>query len=198
MCADKKNGKMIVIVAPSGSGKSTLIKMMKADFPSLNESISFTTRAPREGEKNGVHYHFIAAAQFEKMIADGEFLEWAKVHNNYYGTSKTFVEKQLADGKDILFDIDVQGADAVKKIFKEKAQIIFISPPSIEELEKRLLHRGTDSREVINVRLKNAEKEMLKKNDYDFCVVNDALDTAYAKLKSVVLKIFGGTTCSNA
>lgn len=183
------SGKIIVIVAPSGSGKSTLIKKMKDDFPELVESVSFTTRPPRDGEVDGVHYNFISKEQFEIMIKDGEFLEWAEVHSNYYGTSKSFVEQQISSGTDLLFDLDVQGTDSFKAYFKERAQAIFIAPPSIIELENRLRGRGTESTQVINLRIENSKREILRKDDFDFCIVNDDLDRAYKDLKEIVSKI---------
>ncbi|PIK14814.1 guanylate kinase [Halobacteriovorax sp. JY17] len=182
-------GKIIVIVAPSGTGKSTLIKKVKAEFSELLESVSYTTRGIREGEENGVAYNFIDEKTFLKMKDDNEFLEWAKVHSNYYGTSKKFVEGELEKGKKLLFDLDVQGADSFKAYFGDRAQIIFIAPPSILELEKRLRGRGTDSTGVINLRLENAKREVLRKDDYDFCVKNEELDVAFEDLKNTITKI---------
>lgn len=182
----KSKGKIIIIVAPSGSGKSTLIKKLKVDFPDLIESVSFTTREMREGEENGVSYNFITPEEFERKIKDNDFLEWAKVHGNYYGTSKEFVEAQLKEGKNLLFDLDVQGTDSFKNYFTDQAKAIFIAPPSVEELERRLRGRGTDSTGIINLRLNNSKREILRKDDYDFCVVNDELERAYAELKSVI------------
>lgn len=182
-------GKLIVIVAPSGSGKSTLIKKIKIDFPNLKESVSCTTRNMRAGETNGVSYHFITREEFDKKVAADDFLEWAHVHGNCYGTSKKFVEEMLGNGAQILFDLDVQGADAMRNHFGSKAKIIFIAPPSVEELEKRLRHRGTDADDVIRLRLDNAKKELLRKNDYDYCVFNDDLETAHQELKKVISSI---------
>lgn len=182
-------GKLVVIVAPSGAGKSTLIKKVKVDFPSLKESVSCTTRKMREGEINGVSYHFITREEFDKKVAADDFLEWAHVHGNCYGTSKKFVEEMLSKGSHILFDLDVQGADAMKKYFGARANIIFIAPPSIEELEKRLRNRGTDTDEVIRLRLENARKELLRKDDYDFWVLNDNLEKAHSELKNILSSI---------
>lgn len=182
-------GKIIVIVAPSGTGKSTLIKKVKAEFSEIVESVSYTTRGIREGEENGVAYNFIDEKTFIEMKDQDEFIEWAKVHSNYYGTSKSFVESELASGKNLLFDLDVQGADSFKAYFGDKAQIIFIAPPSIPELEKRLRGRGTDSTGVINLRLENAKREVLRKDDYDFCVKNEELEVAFKDLKDTITNI---------
>ncbi len=183
---------MIVIVAPSGSGKSTLIAKLKLRFPSLKESVSFTTRAPRPGELNGKHYNFISVKEFESKIAHGDFLEYAQVHRNYYGTSKSFVEKMLLEGADLLFDLDVQGADSMRAHFKSEAKIIFIAPPSLEELEKRLKKRGTESDEVIKVRLTNAAQELKKKDQYDYSVTNSNLDDCEMELASIFREILEG------
>ena len=145
-------GKLIVIVAPSGTGKSTMIKRLKTDFPTLVESVSFTTRPIRPGEIDGLSYFFISREEFIQKKENNEFLEWAEVHGNFYGTSKAFVEKCLSEGKHVLFDLDVQGTDTMKVYFGEVANVIFISPPSVEELEKRLSHRGTENTQIINLR----------------------------------------------
>lgn len=183
------SGKMIVICAPSGTGKSTLLNRLKADIPDLKWSVSCTTRPMRSGEVHGKDYYFIKPESFEKQIASEEFIEWAKVHSNYYGTSKRFVTEGLLNNWKMLFDLDVQGADAMKKIYGDQAQVIFIEPPSIQELEKRLIARGTDEMEVIRERINNAQKELLHKEKYDHLVLNDDVNTAYEKLKSVVQRI---------
>ncbi len=177
---------MIVICAPSGTGKSTLLNRLKQDHPDLEWSVSCTTRPKRSGETDGIDYHFIDKVDFEKQIAEDMFIEWARVHSNYYGTSKKFVDQGLALGKDMLFDLDVQGADAMKKIYGDRAQIIFIEPPSVEELEKRLRLRGTDTEQVILERVANARKEILRKHDYDHIVLNDNVDEAYGRLRKIV------------
>jgi guanylate kinase len=181
----EKQGKIIVIVAPSGTGKSTLIKRIKDHFPVLRESVSYTTRKPREGEVDGVAYNFVSEEDFLKMRDNNEFLEWAEVHGNYYGTNKNFVQSQLDQGQCVLFDLDVQGTDEMKKYFGDQAQVVFIAPPSIEELEKRLTNRGTESEESLSIRLNNAKNELKRKDDYDFCVINDDLERAYSRLKDV-------------
>lgn len=177
---------MIVICAPSGTGKSTLLSRLKADIPDLIWSVSCTTRPIRAGEEHGKDYFFIKKESFEDQIKNEEFIEWAKVHSNYYGTSKRFVTEGLKNKQNMLFDLDVQGADAMKKLYGEAAHVIFIEPPSVEELEKRLLSRGTDSLEVIKERVNNARKELENKDKYDHLVLNDEVEKAYSRLKSVV------------
>lgn len=186
-----KSGKLIVIVAPSGTGKSTLITKLKRELPEIKESVSFTTRKRREGEVDGVNYHYIEKAKFEEMRDADEFLEWAVVHGNYYGTSKTVVAKGLENGDYLLFDLDVQGCDSMKEVFPE-AKVIFIEPPSVNELEKRLRGRGTESTDIIDLRLNNAKEELKRKDDFDFKVLNDHFDSAYENLKRVVLEIIEG------
>jgi guanylate kinase len=183
------SGKMIVICAPSGTGKSTLINRLKSDHPELEWSVSCTTRPIRAGEKNGKDYHFISKEEFEEQIKKDQFIEWAKVHSNYYGTSKIFVSQGLQEGRRMLFDLDVQGADAMKKIYGHQAQVIFIEPPSVDELEKRLRLRGTDSEQVINERVENAKNELARKNDYDFLIMNDDVEKAYQQLRQAVERI---------
>lgn len=179
-------GKIIIIVAPSGTGKSTLIKQLKEEFRELHWSVSFTTRPVRPGEVDGKHYFFISKEEFLKKKNQGDFIEWAEVHGNYYGTSLGFVESKINHGFSILFDLDVQGADNMKKHFGDEANVIFIAPPSLAELEKRLRDRATETEEVIKVRLSNAQSEIKRKDDYDFCVINDELERAYIDLKKIV------------
>ncbi len=185
-------GKLIVIVAPSGTGKSTMIKRLKQDHPSIVESVSYTTRPMRPGEIHGLSYFFISREEFIAKRDNNEFLEWAEVHGNFYGTSKAFVEECLRSGKHVLFDLDVQGVDSMKLHFGDVANVIFIAPPSVEELEKRLRHRGTESTQIINLRISNAKKELLRKDDFDFFILNDDIENAYARLKEITLKILHG------
>lgn len=184
-------GKIITIVAPSGTGKSTLLKRLQEDIPTLKWSVSCTTRPMRTGEVHGVDYFYISKEEFEAKIKENAFIEWAQVHSNYYGTLKSFVDAGLDKGDFLLFDLDVQGCDSLKKIYQDEAQIIFIEPPSIEELELRLRRRGTETEEVIRERVNNAREEIKRKNDFDHTVINDNVEKAYQDLKEVVLKIMG-------
>ena len=181
-----KSGTVFVIVAPSGTGKSTIINKLKTEYPALKESISYTTRAPRGSEQNGREYFFTSLENFKTMIDAGQFIEWAKVHNNFYGTSKIFIESMLGQGHSLLLDIDVQGADEIKKHFPQNSKVIFLAPPSLEVLEKRLRGRATDTEEVIRTRIENARKELAKKQEYDYLVVNDNLDRAYGEVSAII------------
>jgi len=149
-------------------------------------SVSVTTRPPRPGEIDGVSYYFTDEARFKKMIDAGEFLEWAKVYNNYYGTPKKFVEEQLKQGKDVILEIDIQGARQVKKNCPN-AVFIFILPPDIEELKKRIIKRGSENKESFDLRVKSAEEELKAMYDYDYAVVNDVVEEAVKKLESIIL-----------
>ena len=182
-------GKIIVVSAPSGSGKSTLIKEIKNKFPKIVESVSTTTRAPRGKEENGKHYFFVTRDEFLKQKEMGEFIEWAEVHDNFYGTSKSFVEDHLAQGITILFDIDVQGANNLKALYGDEAKVIFIVPPSLEELERRLRDRGTETEKTIETRLRNARDEMEYKEKYDYLLINDDLETAKGEIINFVESI---------
>ena len=179
---------LIVISAPSGTGKTTLCSKLLNEIPTIKLSVSSTTRAPRGKEKNGIEYFFIDKPEFEKKIKENRFAEWALVHENYYGTSKDFIEKTFASGNSVLLDIDVQGADQLKKSYPEKTFTIFVMPPSMEVLEKRLRSRGTDTEETIQKRLKNAAKEMAQKDRFDSVIINDDLNVAYIELKKTVSK----------
>lgn len=184
-----KQGKLALIVAPSGTGKSTIIKRLLKDLPNIEESVSFTTRNIRPGEVDGLDYNFISEDDFKQRIEADEFLEWAQVHGNYYGTSKKFIAEKRAQGIHMLLDLDVQGADAMKEIYGDDIKVVFIAPPSIGELENRLRHRGTENTGIINLRLANAKAELLRKDDYDYCVLNDDLEKAYSNIKSLFIKI---------
>ncbi len=177
-------GKVIIFSAPSGSGKSTIINWLMSEHPELNMkfSISCTSRAPRGTEKDGVEYFFVTPDEFRRRIAAGEFLEYEEVYaDRFYGTLKAQVEKQLARGENVVLDVDVKGGCNIKAFYKEKALSLFIQPPSVEELRKRLNGRGTDTPEVIEDRIKRAEFELSFAPKFDTVIVNDSLDTAKAE-----------------
>lgn len=179
-----KRPSLIIVAAPSGTGKSTLCKRLLAEFDDkLKFSISSTTRAPRGSERHGKEYYFLDKTEFERKIQAGDFAEWAKVHDNYYGTDKRAIEGCFKRGQSVLLDIDVQGAKSLKEAFPDRSLLIFIEPPSFAELERRLRGRGTDDEETIQKRLKNARGEIAQKDSFDFAIVNDDLETAYAELK---------------
>lgn len=179
-------GLLIVISAPSGAGKTTLCNGLVRRFPALKESISYTTRAPRAGEQDGVDYHFVSLEQFQQMIDREEFVEWAQVHGNYYGTAIATLEQARTAGVDILLDIDCQGA----RILKErgiKAQFVFVLPPSMAELRRRLEARSTDDPEVIEQRIVRATEEIRESRWYDYILVNDRLEDALEALAAIVM-----------
>jgi guanylate kinase len=180
-----KTGAILVLSGPSGAGKSSLISKIIDDIGSTYFSISTTTRAMREGEVNGVHYHFVSVEEFKKEIEDEMFLEYAIVHGNYYGTSLGPVKKALREGRLVIFDIDVQGHDAVMHRISDITTSVFVTTPSLEELKRRLYARSTDSDEVINKRLEMAIREVQRISEYDYLVVNDNLDEAAQILVSI-------------
>ncbi len=191
----------IVVSAPSGCGKSTLIDMLKEEYPHLVYSISCTTREPRGEEEDGIDYHFLERKRFEELVAAGAFIEYAKVHDNYYGTLKSPIEEVLRDGDSMIMDIDVQGAAKVRDYVRrlpnnDPMKIgyvdIFILPPSMEELRRRLERRGTDSQEVIERRLVNAEGEIARAGEYMFKVTNDDLYEAYKRLCDLIDALSSG------
>ncbi|MBO4828004.1 guanylate kinase [Fibrobacter sp. UBA4297] len=180
--------KLFVMSAASGAGKTTLKDLVIKDFPDIKYSISATTRKPREGEIDGVHYFFKTKEEFEQMIKDDALVEYNLVHGNYYGTPKSFVEKTLAEGNRVLFDLDVFGKVNFDKVYPD-ATGIFILPPSDEELERRLRGRGTDSEDVIQLRLANAKKEIefaKTKGKYEYTIVNDDLQKAADELRAIL------------
>jgi len=181
---EKKPGFLFIISAPSGAGKSTLCDAVLDRFPDLVYSVSYTTRSPRIGEKNGVDYHFIAKDEFEKGIARHRWAEWAEVHDHYYGTSADFLNEELSVGRDILLYIDIQGTRQILQRYPDGVTI-FIMPPSLETLKSRLQSRGTDSPEVIAVRLKNAREEMAQKDLYRHIITNTRLTDAVAELITI-------------
>lgn len=179
---------LIVISGPSGAGKGTIIEKILNIDPKIKFSISSTTRQKRPEEKEGLHYFFIKKEIFLKMIDENEFLEWAKVHDEYYGTSKAYVNSILEKGFDCVLDIDTQGAMQIQNQ-KVDAVFIFITAPSIEELEKRLIKRGTEPPEKIKKRLNQAENEMNFIDKYNYCITNDNLDSAVKEVKNIIDKI---------
>jgi guanylate kinase len=181
------NGKLYIISAPSGAGKTTIINQILKKLPNLKFSISFTTRKKRINEVDGVDYYFIEKNKFEKMINQNELLEWAKVHNNYYGTPKKYIYDNINKGFNVLLDIDVQGADQVRKIHKDGI-FIFIAPPTMEELEKRLKARKTENSNTLAERLKNAKQEMEYKDKYDYVVINDIIENAVSEIIKIICK----------
>jgi len=172
-------------VAPSGAGKTSLVNELLKREPNIHLSISYTTRAPRQGEQHGREYHFVERAAFEKMIASGDFLEHANVYGNYYGTSRKWIEGELEGDHDVLLEIDWQGARQVKKLFPH-AVGISILPPSIEELRKRLTARGKDSPETIERRMAVARDEIKHALDFEYIIVNESFDVAVTDLQSIV------------
>lgn len=178
-------GSLFIVAAPSGAGKTTLVRMLLEQDREVQLSISYTTRAPRAGEQDGREYHFIDAGAFLAMRERGEFLEWAEVHGNFYGTSRVWLQSQMEAGRDVLLEIDWQGAQQVRSVFPE-AVGIFILPPSLPELERRLRGRGTDSDDVIARRLTAALGEMRHVGEFDFAIINNNLDEALEDLAAAV------------
>ena len=181
------DGSLVVVSGPSGSGKSSLCRRVCSQFDFASLSISTTTRPKREGEKDGEDYFFITPDEFKRLIDKGEFLEWAEVHGNYYGTSKTWVEKTLRSGKTVIFDIDVQGQAAVVRLFPRETTTVFVTTPSLTVLRERLSVRGTDSETVIIKRLQNALDEMRCIDQYDYLLINDQFDQSVKVLESIVI-----------
>jgi guanylate kinase len=180
-------GKLFVISAPSGTGKTTLLKRVMAQLPNLSFSVSHTTRPPRPGERNGIDYHFISRTEFLSMIDQGLFLEHAEVHGNLYGTSRATIDRQRMAGIDVILDIDVQGASILRRSQQFEATSIFISPPSLAELEERLRGRGTESEETIAIRLANARIELQAVKEYEYLVINDLLEETVDLLSSIIV-----------
>ncbi|HEU4850893.1 MAG TPA: guanylate kinase [Telluria sp.] len=179
------SGSLFVVAAPSGAGKSTLVNALLAQEPAIKLSISTTTRPPRPGETDGREYHFTSAEDFVARAEKGEFMEWAEVHGNYYGTSRVMVEKEMSAGTDILLEIDWQGARQVRELFPQAA-FIFILPPSIAALEERLHKRGTDEPHIITRRLLAAGGEMAHAPDFDYVIINENFNVALEEMRSIV------------
>ena len=178
--------RLIVISAPSGAGKTTLCEMVLKEFPNIRLSVSTTTRERRPYEKHGVHYFFVSRDDFKRLVGQGEFAEWAQVHGNCYGSSRTQIEKALAEGRHVLFDIDVQGAMSLLKSFGDRVLLVFVHPPSMKDLKGRLVERKGDSETAIETRMRNAYNEVGWSQRFDYQIVNDKLDRAYQELKTIL------------
>ncbi|MFO7812423.1 MAG: guanylate kinase [Pelovirga sp.] len=183
---DQPEGILFVVSAPSGAGKTSLCRELIDRFPEIGQSVSFTTRSMRSGERDGVDYHFVDHSVFERMITNNQFAEWAQVHGNLYGTALKTLEQAADQGIDLLLDIDYQGAAQLKKNCKHGV-FIFILPPDLSELERRLRSRNTDIDEVIRRRLEVAREEIAQAVWYDYLIVNDDLTTAVEKIKSILI-----------
>ncbi|CAN5446918.1 guanylate kinase [soil metagenome] len=179
-------GNLIIISSPSGGGKGTLIKEIFKTVPNIGYSVSYTTRPKREGEEDGRHYYFVSRENFEKLVEAGEFLEYATVHGNYYGTSIKQVNGETALGRDVILEIDVQGAENVRRKLPE-AVSIFILPPSFEVLKARLTARATEKQEDLNLRLRNSYQEVKRFNEFEFIIINDSVERASADLARIIL-----------
>jgi len=178
-------GTLFVVSSPSGGGKGTIIRHVLDVVENLSYSVSYTTRAPRQGEVDGREYFFVNQRSFEEMVAAGEFLEWACVHGKLYGTAKNQVIEETNAGSDIILEVDVQGAASVRQLLMDSVSI-FILPPSYEVLKKRLIARGTDSPEELEVRLRNAPDELKQYSAFDYVIINDEIDRASAQLASII------------
>lgn len=182
----KRRGLMLVLSSPSGAGKSTLARILLEQDQALSLSVSVTTRPKRPSEIDGVHYHFISVREFQRLRDSDALLEWAEVHGNFYGTPRDAAETALNEGRDMLFDIDVQGALQLREKVPADVVLIFILPPSFMELKNRLHRRAEDSEAVIEKRLANSAAEMAHWQDYDYVVINQDLQSAYGDVKSIV------------
>lgn len=181
------HGRIFVLSAPSGAGKTTLVNNIKKNFPHLVESVSMTTRKPRGSEIDGKDYFFVSIDEFIQKRDAGLFAEWAEVHGNFYGTPLSFLKDTISSGRHVICDIDYQGAINIWKAFRKEAVLIFILPPSMEELEKRLRGRATDNEEIVQKRLKNAQKEIEYFTYYNYIIVNDDVVKATALLSSIII-----------
>jgi len=185
-------GVLVIVSSPSGAGKTTLTRRLLGEFPWLTFSVSYTTRPMRAGERDGVDYHFVDAATFERMVAHGEFAEHAEVHGNRYGTARAPVEAALAAGRDVIFDVDWQGGRALSQQWPDDCLKIFILPPDLGQLEERLRRRATDTAAVIERRVQKALEELQHWDEYQFLIVNDDVERAYAVMRALyLLRRFG-------
>tara|TARA_Y100000052_G_scaffold26765_1_gene32349 strand:- start:38391 stop:38996 length:606 start_codon:yes stop_codon:yes gene_type:complete len=177
---------MLVISSPSGAGKTTLSRMLLDRHQDMGLSVSATTREPRPGEEDGVHYHFIDRAEFERRVSNREFLEWARVFDHFYGTPREAVEERLAAGHDVIFDVDWQGADAIHDQMPNDVVSVFVLPPSMDALQKRLELRPGSTPEKVERRMAGARNEIRHWRRYDYVIVNENLDTAYSELETIL------------
>ncbi|KYG64897.1 guanylate kinase [Bdellovibrio bacteriovorus] len=182
--------RLIIVAAPSGAGKSSFVERISKENPRLVDIITFTTRSMRKGESEGTPYHFLTVDDFEKKIREGFFVEWAKVHNNYYGTSYESIESTWKKNCCAIMDIDIQGVETFKRKFDD-TKTIFILPPSIDELRRRIEKRDGGVPADIEVRMANAQKELLEASKYDYQIVNDVFEDSYAKFKKIVEELLG-------
>ena len=180
-----RRGILFVVSAPSGGGKGTLIQRVLDKDRDLGYSVSFTTRAPRSGETNGREYFFVTPEKFEEMVAADQFLEWAYVHSHRYGTGRQQVSREIAEGRDIILEVDVQGAASVRQLIADSVSV-FILPPSFEVLRQRLLARGTDSLEELDLRLRNAPRELEHYSRFQYLIINDDADRAADELRAII------------
>jgi guanylate kinase len=185
MISPTRRGFPIILTAPSGAGKTTLSRAVIGLHPEIHYSISVTSRPPRSNEQDGVDYHFVSVDEFERMLEAGELIEWAMVHDNYYGTPRKHIQQKLEAGVDVIMDIDTVGARAIKKLYPQAASI-FVLPPSLEELAKRLVGRATDSEEVIKKRLNRAKLEMAEIGDFEYFIINDSFEAAVRQVVSII------------
>jgi len=191
------NGKIFVLSAPSGAGKTTLVKKTKENFPFLVESVSCTTRKPRIGERDKVDYFFLTHEEFVSKREASLFAEWAEVHGNLYGTPLQHIEETIQSGRHIICDVDYQGALNIRDKFPNEAVLVFVLPPSMDELEKRLKKRATDDEEIVKKRLENAKREVGYYKEYDYIVVNNCVDDAVALLSSIIKSHVEGSFLHN-
>jgi guanylate kinase len=182
-----ENGTLFIISAPSGTGKTTILKRVISELKGVGFSVSHTTRVPRAGELEGKDYYFVKRDVFQAMQEQDAFLEYAEVHGNLYGTSNAMIDNLVKEGKDVILDIDVQGALQVMDKVGDKGVFVFIAPPSLQDLEERLTNRGTESESVIATRLKNAQNELKSLEQYSYLIVNDQVDQAVEVLKSIII-----------
>lgn len=184
--------KLIVLSSPSGGGKSTLAKVILEVLPNARFSISATTRAPRPGESDGVHYYFLSKEEFQRKALAGEMAEYEEIFGNCYGTLREATEKAVSNGEVLLFDVDVKGAFSLRRAFPDSTLLIFIAPPSVEVLEQRLRARSTETEEQLQKRLARAEMEMSQSKEFDYILVNDDLETAKKEMAEIITKFFKG------